>query len=667
MDRKPAYEELEQKVKKLEKEAIKKKQLEKTLRENVSMIEDILEKAADGICICYNISEEPYVKFTHWNPRMTIITGYNKEEINKLGWYQTMYPDTGIQKQATERMAQMREGDDIIAEEWVITTKEGEKKPLSISTSIIKVVDKTVYVLAVIQDITKRKQAEEALRESEGKYRTVLEANPDAVVVYDIEGNVIYFNPAFTRIFGWTLEERIGKKMDVFVPEEAWRETKMMIKKVLAGERFSGIETHRYNQKGEIIPVSISGAIYKDQNGKPIGSVINLRDITEQKKLESQLQQSQKMEAIGTLAGGIAHDINNILGIILGNTELAMDDIPDWNPARLNLEEARIASLRAKDIVRQLLSFARKTEMEKKPTNIIPIVKESFKLLRSSIPTSIEIRQNISKDVDTILADSTQINQILINLCTNADHAMPDGGIIEIILNNIELDEANTAQHSDLHPGRYVNLTVTDTGHGISQEVIDRIFDPYFTTKEVGKGTGMGLSVVHGIVKKHNGAITVKSEAGKGTTFSIFFPAVEKDAVIESEPTEKLPTGNEKILFIDDEPSIVNMTRQLLERLGYEVDTKMSSIEALELFRSKPDQFDLIITDMTMPSMTGDKLVKEILDIRPEMPTIICTGFSDKIDAEKAKEIGAAEYVEKPVDKRNLAYKVRSVLDGKKA
>jgi PAS domain S-box-containing protein len=926
MDRKPTYEELEQRVKELEKEATKKKQLEKTLRENVSMIEDILEKAADGICICYNIPAEPYVKFTHWNPRMTIITGYNKEEINKLGWYQTMYQDPGIQKQAIERMAQMRKGNDIIAEEWVITTKDGEKKVLSISTSIIKVVDGTVYVLAVMQDITKRKQAEEALRESEGryrllaenvtdviwirdmnlnltyispsvknqqgysveeakartleetwtpeslkyigevfveelemekdnqkdmsrsrtieveikckdgsiiwteakmsflrdkdgepigtigvtrniterkkgeralreseatlrsifraaptgiglvrdrvikqvneqlcemlgysqkelleqnarilyltdedfdyvgrekylqindkgtgtvetrwqrkdgkvidvilsstpidpndlsigvtftalditvrkqaeealqesegKYRTVLEANPDAVVVYDIEGNVIYFNPAFTRIFGWTLEERIGNKMDIFVPEEAWRETKMMIKKVLAGERFSGIETHRYNQKGEIIPVSISGAIYKDQNGKPIGSVINLRDITEQKKLESQLQQSQKMEAIGTLAGGIAHDINNILGIILGNTELAMDDIPNWNPVRLNLEEARIASLRAKDVVRQLLSFARKTEMEKKPTNIIPIVKESFKLLRSSIPTSIEIRQNISKDVDTILADPTQINQILINLCTNADHAMPDGGIIEIILNNIELDEANTAQHSDLYPGRYVNLTVTDTGHGISQEVIDRIFDPYFTTKEVGKGTGMGLSVVHGIVKKHNGAITVKSEPGKGTTFSIFFPAVEEDAVIESEPTEKLPTGNEKILFIDDEPSIVNMTRQMLERLGYEVDTKMSSIEALELFRSKPDQFDLIITDMTMPSMTGDKLVKEVLNIRPDMPTIICSGFSDKIDAEKAKEIGATEYIEKPVDKRNLAIKVRGVLDGKKA
>ena len=223
---------------------------------------------------------------------------------------------------------------------------------------------------------------------------------------------------------------------------------------------------------------------------------------------------------------------------------------------------------------------------------------------------------------------------------------MPDGGIIEITLNNVELDEAHTAQHPDLHPGRYVNLTVTDTGHGIPQEVIDRIFDPYFTTKEIGKGTGMGLAVVHGIVKGHNGTITVESEAGKGTTFSIFFPAIEKDAVIESEPTEKLPAGNERILFIDDEPSIVNMARQMLERLGYEVVTQMSSIEALELFRSKPDQFDLIITDMTMPSMTGDKLVKEILNIRPNMPTIISTGFSDKIDAKKVKEIGATEYVE---------------------
>jgi len=382
--------------------------------------------------------------------------------------------------------------------------------------------------------------------------------------------------------------------------------------------------------------------------------------------MEAQLQQAHKMESIGTLAGGIAHDFNNILGIIIGNSELALDDIPEWNPAKLNLKEILTASLRAKDVVRQLLSFARKTRLEKKPTHIVPIVKESLKLLRSSIPTNIEIRRNIPTNVDTILADPTQINQVLINLCTNAYHAMPDEGIIEVILKNVEeLGENAPAQDPDLNPGRYVNLTVSDTGHGIPKEEIDRIFDPYFTTKEIGKGTGMGLAVVHGIVKEHNGIITVESEPEKGTTFSIFFPVVEKEAVIENESTEKLPTGNEKILFIDDEESMVYVGRNRLERLGYQVETKTSSVEALELFRANPDQFDLVITDMTMPRMTGYHLVEEFLKIRPDIPIILCTGFSEKIDEKKAKAIGVVDYIEKPVDRHVFALKVRKVLDRK--
>jgi CheY-like chemotaxis protein len=369
------------------------------------------------------------------------------------------------------------------------------------------------------------------------------------------------------------------------------------------------------------------------------------------------------MEAIGTLAGGIAHDFNNILGIILGNTELSMYDVPEWNPTRLNLEEIRTASLRAKDVVQQLLSFARKTKLEKKPTNIIPIIKESLKLLRSSIPTSIEIRQNIPKDIDTILADPTQINQVLINLCTNAEHAMLDGGIIEVDLKNVELDEDIAAKYPELNPGRYVNLVIDDTGHGIAQEDIDRIFDPYFTTKEVDRGTGMGLAVVHGIVKGHNGFISVKSEPGKGTAFSVFFPVVEKEAVVETETDEELPSGNERILFVDDEESIVGIGHQILERLGYKVESTTSPIDALELFRSKPDQFDLVITDMAMPKMTGDKLVKEILKIQPDIPIILCTGFSEKIDEKKAKAIGVADYIEKPLDMRDYAMKIRKVLD----
>jgi len=386
-------------------------------------------------------------------------------------------------------------------------------------------------------------------------------------------------------------------------------------------------------------------------------------DITDLKKMEEELRQAHKMESIGTLAGGIAHDFNNILGIILGNIELAIDDVPEWYPARMNLEEVRTASLRAKDVVRQLLSFARETKLEKKPTNIIPIIKESLKLLRSSIPTSIEIRQHIPDSVEVILADPTQINQVLINLCTNADHAMPTGGILNVTLKNAALEEVATAKHFGLNPGRYVNLTVSDTGHGISPEEIDRIFDPYFTTKDVGKGTGMGLAVVHGILKEHNGTINVKSEIGEGTTFSIFFPAVEQEAIVEPVTEEKLPTGTERILFVDDEESIANLGRQRLERLGYTVEATTSPIEALDLFHLNPDQYDLIITDLAMPKMSGDRLVEEILSVRQDVPIILCTGFSEKIDERKAKAIGAADYLEKPLDKRDFAFKVRKVLD----
>jgi CheY-like chemotaxis protein len=284
--------------------------------------------------------------------------------------------------------------------------------------------------------------------------------------------------------------------------------------------------------------------------------------------------------------------------------------------------------------------------------------------MRSSIPTSIEIRQNIPKDIDTILADPTQINQVLINLCTNADHAMPDGGIIAVTLKNVEINKDTTAKYPELNPGCYVNLSISDTGHGISQEEIDRIFDPYFTTKEVGKGTGMGLAVVHGIVKGHDGIITVKSDLGKGTTFSIFFPVVNKEAAVETETDEKLPTGDERILFIDDEESIVKLGRKMLGRLGYKVEATTSPIEALELFRTEPDKFDLVITDLTMPKMTGGKLVKEILNIRLDTLIIICSGFSVKMDEKKAKEIGAADYIEKQLVKHDFAFKVRKVLDG---
>ena len=384
----------------------------------------------------------------------------------------------------------------------------------------------------------------------------------------------------------------------------------------------------------------------------------------DRKKLEAQLQQSQKMESIGTLAGGIAHDFNNMLGIIVGNTELAMDDVPESNPARHNLEEIRTASMRARDVVKQILAFSRQSQQGMKPIRISLIIKESLKLLRSSIPTTIEINQDISSKSDTVLADSTQINQVLINLCTNAAHAMGEkGGVLEVSLNNIQIDEDSAIHYHELSPGKYVRLTVSDTGHGIETKILGRIFDPYFTTKKVGEGSGMGLSVVHGIVKSHNGDISVSSEPGKGTIFQVFFPYIENKLVPEIEITVEIPRGKERILYVDDEKAMVDAIQPMVERLGYKVTARTSSIEALEAFRANPDRFDLIITDFTMPNMTGMELAKELLKLRSDTLIILCTGYSERINEDKAKESGIRAFVMKPVILSEIANTIRKVVD----
>jgi CheY-like chemotaxis protein len=340
--------------------------------------------------------------------------------------------------------------------------------------------------------------------------------------------------------------------------------------------------------------------------------------------------------------------------------------VPEWNPARKNLDKVKNACLRAKDVIGQILSFSRKSEVEQKPINIVPVVTEALNLLRASIPASVDIRRNISNDVESILGDPTRIHQVMINLCTNAAHAMEDdGGTLEVVVENTEIDNDTASRYAELNPGHHVHLSVSDTGDGISPEIIDRVFDPYFTTKDVGKGTGLGLSVVHGIVNSHHGRISVKSETGKGTTFSILFPAVNKrETPYEPKKLQELATGNERILFVDDEDSMVELNQQRLERLGYGVTGVGDPMEALALFRSEPKSFDLIITDMTMPHLTGDKLAQEILKIRPDTPIILCTGYSDKISEENVREFGIRKYIEKPIEMETLAKAVREVLDG---
>lgn len=389
-------------------------------------------------------------------------------------------------------------------------------------------------------------------------------------------------------------------------------------------------------------------------------------EIRDRKQVEDQLRQSHKMEAIGTLAGGIAHEFNNILGIIIGNAELAIDDTPEWNPAHKNISEIKRAGLRAKEVVLQLLSFSRKTEQVQKPIDIAPVIKESIKLIRSSIPSNIEIHDHVPRSGDLILADTTQIHQVFINLCTNAAHAMDDSneGILKIFLDTVDIDEKTDTRFAKIHPGKYLELTVKDSGKGIEPEIRERIFDPYFTTKEIGMGTGMGLAVVHGIVTNHNGKILVNSEPGKGTSISILLPVVTGVPELQKEPDRQtsLPTGNETILFVDDEFSIAESTKMLLEKIGYTVREFTNPLEALSAFKSSPDSFDLVISDVTMPKMNGVDLSKNLRKVRPDIPVIICTGHSSHMDEEKALKLNINAYTMKPVTASQIAVLIRRVL-----
>jgi CheY-like chemotaxis protein len=340
---------------------------------------------------------------------------------------------------------------------------------------------------------------------------------------------------------------------------------------------------------------------------------------------------------------------------------LALIDTPEWSPARGKLKEIEKASLRTRDVVKQLLSFSRKAEVKRKPINASSILKESLKLARASIPSSVEIRQTIQDDTYPILADSTQLTQVLINLSKNASDSMEGVGILEVTLRDVELEKGS----NDMPAGKYVKLTVSDTGEGIAPELLNRVFEPYFTTKEVGRGTGLGLAVVHGIVQSHKGKITVDSEPRKGTTFNVIFPAIEEEPMKEADAQEVFPMGNERILVIDDEESIVQIAKQALERLEYEVEVRTDPEDAIALFRASPERFDLVITDTTMPKMTGDRVARELMKIRKDVRIVICTGFSDRVDEEKAREMGVHAYMMKPFDLSTLAHTVRKVLDGK--
>jgi PAS domain S-box-containing protein len=530
---------------------------------------------------------------------------------------------------------------------------------------------KSEGTLVFVRDITQRKQTEESLLLSEDKYRRLFEDAVLGIFRSTPDGKLINVNPAFARMFGFASPEESKIRVndvavDLYADPSRRNEIIRMIFKADGSIRAENL----YRRKdGSIFTGNLHAWAVRDREGKLLYIEGFVEDITERKHaeeekemLEAQLRQAQKLEAIGTLAGGIAHDFNNLLVPIIGYTELALSDTPQLSPRRLGLEQILNAALRARDLVKQILAFGRPGKKQQKmPVQISSIVKEALKLLRSSLPSSIEIRQNIENGIAS--ADSTQIHQILMNLCTNAAHAMDDKGILEVSLSRVDLSKSDLAGQTivDLKPGPYLKLCISDTGSGMDAATLQRIFDPYFTTKEVGKGSGLGLAVVHGIVKRHDGAITVKSKPGKGSTFSIYMPALEAGAGVIIETGQVLPTGTERIFLIDDEPILAEMGTAILERLGYEVTPETDSLRALEIFRAKPDDFDLIVTDYTMPKLTGIDLAREIRRIQPDIPIILCTGFSEKVTEESAVDLGM-ELVMKPFSMKQIAELVREVL-----
>ena len=542
--------------------------------------------------------------------------------------------------------------------------KDGTTFPAEIQGRMYRYQDRPVRVTA-LRDITDRKKAEEALRESEERFRRLFEEAPIAIQGYYPDGTIHYWNKANEKTYGYTKAEAIGKNLiDLIIPAEMRAAVAEIIRHGAAtGDMPPSGELSLKRKDGSRVPVlSAHVAIIRKTAETELFCLDS--DLTEQKRLQAELQQAQKLEAIGTLTGGIAHDFNNILGIIIGNGELALDDVPDWNPAHYNLKEILKAGLRGKDIVRQLLTFSHKTEHNPKPIHLIPAFEDVIRFIRATIPATIDIRHEMLATRDTILSEPTVIYQVLMNLCSNSSQAMEaTGGAIFIRMLNEFIDAHGQDTHPGLATGDYLVLTVRDTGPGIDPAIIDRIFDPYFTTKEAGKGTGMGLAVVKGIVESHKGAVTVTTRPGSGATFTVYLPITDEPPIIETDKPKVLEMGTETILFVDDEKSIIDMGSEMLTRLGYTVETAMTPQSALDLFQSDPRRFDLVITDMTMPQMTGLQLTKRIKAINPKVSVILCTGFSTYITPEKADAMGIQGYLMKPIVKLELANLVRKVLD----
>ena len=773
-----------------------------TLREHASMIENLLQRAADGICVCNNISDYPYVKFAHWNPRMTEITGYTVDEINKLGWYQAMYPDPDVQNRAIERMANMRMGDDITAEEWMITTKDGEKKHLSISTSVVKEEDGEIHVLGLMQDITERKQAEQQILLANDRLQYLLSGTSAVIYTADAKGDYganfisenvsemmgyeprefledasFWFNHVHpedhsqipeevSKLFGTgfhTFEYRFRHKDGTYIwvrdeikvardgdgtpleiigfwadiseskkTEEALRESvkeyKRLMENALIGvykvekdgkfitvnrkmaemfgydspENFiSSVDsiTDLYARPEErpviLRDIDTKGSIYgkdvefRKKDGerfwvkyfvrmfRDTGKIIYeglMEDITESIEaekeridLEDQLQRAQKMEAMGLMAGGIAHDLNNILSGIVNYPELLLMDLPEDSPLRKRIKIIQESGMRAADVVEDLLTIARGVATGKEALNLNTLIREylssaEYEKLEKT-HSFVDFKTELDPELLNMSGSPTHIKKILMNLIANASEAIEGSGTVTISAANRYLDEPLKG-YEDIRTGEYALLSVSDDGSGISPEDLERVFEPFYTKKIMGRsGTGLGLAVVWNSVQDHDGYINVRSSE-KGTVFELYFPTTREQVADEAEeiPFEDYLGHGEKILVVDDEETQREMACWLLTRLGYIAEAVSSGEEAIEYVKENP--VDLIVLDMVMPKgINGRKTYEEIIKIRPGQKAIIASGYAKTKEVDKAQDLGAGKYIKKPYTLPKVGLAIKEELE----
>jgi PAS domain S-box-containing protein len=639
-----------------------RKQVENALRESENRYHQILEASTDAVLV--RLDE----KIVYVNPSAVNLLGAGCAQV-LIGkpYLDLVHPED--RGESAERVKKSMNGD------WIAPPREHRLMTLDgrivnvESTGVPIRYQGKIHHFGMFRDITERKKVVEQLRETEKRYRELAESLPQVIFEVDSKSNITYLNQTGYTLFGYTPEDLANgfNVLEAFIYEDRERIVND-IRLNLQGQRLGRQEYTAVKKNGTKFPVGVhANRVMREQIATGIrGILIDLTPIKraeeEKKKLELQLHQAQKMEAIGALAGGIAHDFNNILSAIIGYTQLAMLNEGAEN-CTSELNEVLKASNRAKDLVKQILAFSRQTEEERMPVRVARVAKEAVKFLRATIPATIEINTRIDETSGAVLANSVELHQIIMNLCTNAQHAIGEqSGLLEVAVQNTKTDFSQKNDLIDLRVGSYVQISVKDTGHGMAPEVIKKIFDPYFTTKEKGVGTGLGLAVVHGIVKKYEGTIIVESEPEKGTTFHIYLPIIDIAAPITDEQPKALTGGYERILLVDDEKMLVEVGQQALNRLGYEVVSRTSPIEALELFKAKPDYFDLVITDKTMPGMNGDVLAKELLAIRPGLPVILCTGYSQAIDAERAEQLGIRAFVMKPILINEISAAVRQAL-----